>query len=82
MATHSSVLAWRIPGTGEPGVAPPRITARAALGPGAALTLVMPLGTGGYAMDCSLPGSSIHGIFQARVLEWGAIAFSVIVSSN
>ena len=27
-------------------------------------------------MDCSLPGSSIHGIFQARVLEWGAIAFS------
>ena len=28
-------------------------------------------------MDCSLPGSSAHGIFQARVLEWGAIAFSV-----
>ena len=28
-------------------------------------------------MDCSLPGSSIHGIFQARVLEWGAIAFSL-----
>ena len=28
-------------------------------------------------MDCSLPGSSILGIFQARVLEWGAIAFSV-----
>ena len=27
-------------------------------------------------MDCSAPGSSIHGIFQARVLEWGAIAFS------
>ena len=27
-------------------------------------------------MVCSLPGSSIHGIFQARVLEWGAIAFS------
>ena len=27
-------------------------------------------------MDCSLPGSSIHGISQARVLEWGAIAFS------
>ena len=26
---------------------------------------------------CSLPGSSIHGVFQARVLEWGAIAFSV-----
>ena len=27
-------------------------------------------------MDCSLPGSSVHGIFQARVLEWGATAFS------
>ena len=26
--------------------------------------------------DCSLPGFSVHGIFQARVLEWGAIAFS------
>ena len=28
-------------------------------------------------MDCSPPGSSMHGIFQSRVLEWGAIAFSV-----
>ena len=27
-------------------------------------------------MDCSPPGSSVHGVFQARVLEWGAIAFS------
>ena len=27
-------------------------------------------------MDCSLPGSSVHGIFQARVLEWAAVAFS------
>ena len=33
-------------------------------------------------MDCSLPGSSMHGIFQARVLEWGAIAFSVCFSSK
>ena len=33
----------------------------------------------GDPMDCSLPGSSVHGIFQARVLEWGAIAFSAIV---
>ena len=32
--------------------------------------------TGCDPMDCSLPGSSAHGIFQARVLEWGAIAFS------
>ena len=29
-------------------------------------------------MDCSPPGSSVHGVFQARVLEWGAIAFSDI----
>ena len=33
-------------------------------------------------MDCSLLGSSIHGIFQARVLEWGAIAFSNINANN
>ena len=32
--------------------------------------------TPSYPMDCSLPGSSIHGTLQARVLEWGAIAFS------
>ena len=32
-------------------------------------------------MDCSLPGSSIHGVFQARVLEWGAIAFSGLFHS-
>ena len=31
-------------------------------------------------MDCSLPGSSIHGIFQARVLEWAAIQFSSLQS--
>ena len=30
-------------------------------------------------MDCSPPGSSVHGIFQARVLEWGATAFSETV---
>ena len=30
-------------------------------------------------MDWSLPGSSVHGIFQARVLEWGAIAFSAVI---
>ena len=29
-------------------------------------------------MDCSLPGSSIHGIFQARVLEWGAISNNLL----
>ena len=33
-------------------------------------------------MDCSLAGSSVHGIFQARVLEWGAIAFSTSTSAS
>ena len=34
-------------------------------------------------MDCSLPGSSVHGIFQARVLEWAAIAlFYVFIPSS
>ena len=32
-------------------------------------------------MDCSPPGSSVHGIFQARVLEWGAIAFSDLLAT-
>ena len=32
-------------------------------------------------VDCSLPGSSVHGIFQARVLEWGVIAISDLASS-
>ena len=40
--------------------------------------VVQPCPTPGDPMDCSLPGSSVHGIFQARVLEWGAIAFSEI----
>ena len=31
------------------------------------------------SMDCSPPGFSVHGIFQARVLEWGAIAFSDMI---
>ena len=33
-------------------------------------------------MDCSLPGSSINGILKARVLEWGAIAFSLLLSHS
>ena len=36
----------------------------------------------GDPMDCSLAGSSIHGVFQVRVLEWGAIAFSERVHIN
>ena len=37
-----------------------------------------PCSTLSNPMDCSLPGSAIHGIFQTRVLEWGAIAFSTL----
>ena len=33
-------------------------------------------------MDCSLPGSSVHGIFQARVVEWGTIAFSYLSTTQ
>ena len=33
-------------------------------------------------MDCSPPGSSVHGILQARVLEWGAIAFSKYINTS
>ena len=33
-------------------------------------------------VDCSSPGSSIHGIFRATVLEWGAIAFSLLEGNN
>ena len=33
-------------------------------------------------MDCRLPGSSVHGIFQARVLEWSAIAFSEVMPQD
>ena len=33
-------------------------------------------------MDCSPPGSSVHGVFQARVMEWGAIAFSAVLPSS
>ena len=32
-------------------------------------------------MDCSPPGSAAHGIFQARALEWGAIAFSMLTAT-
>ena len=35
-----------------------------------------------YALDCSLPGSSVHGIFQAGVLEWGATAFSAVAQEG
>ena len=66
MAPHSSTLAWKIPWTEKPG----RLQSMGSLKVAQlCLTLLNP-------MDCSLPSFSVHGIFQARVLEWGAIAFS------
>ena len=124
MASHSSVLAWRIPGIGEPdglpsmgshsvghdwsdlaaaAVAAPEDCRGIIVGPmglrkgawnrregdraqplkkwkvkGKSVTQSCP--TLSDPMDCTLPGSSIHGIFQARVLELGAITFSGILS--
>ena len=97
MATHSSILAWRIPWTEEPGrlqsIGLQRVghdwsdLAAAA----AAATLVLALAWEKWKlkvlvtqlhltlfgpMDCSLPGSSVHGILQVRMLEWVAILFS------
>ena len=83
MATHSSVLAWRIPGTGESGgllsMGWHRVdhdwsdlaaaAAAAVLVSQLCLTFCDPT-------DCSLLGSSVHGILQARILEWVAFPFS------
>ena len=78
----SSILAWRIPGTGEPGGLPSiglhrvehdwsNLAAAAAvvvLVTQSCLTLCDP-------MNCNPPGFSVHGILQARILEWIAIPF-------
>ena len=102
MATHPSVLAWRIPGTGEPGgllsmashrvghdwsnlAAAAAVTAmyqfllfwnRSVYCGLCASTVVQSCLTLSDPMDCSLPGSSVHEISQARILEWVAISFS------
>ena len=66
MATHSSILAWRVPWTEEPG----RLQSSAA----AAAKSLQSCPTLCDPIDSSPPGPAVHGIFQARVLEWGAIA--------
>ena len=104
IAPHSSVLAWRIPGTAEPGGLPSMgshrvghnwsdLAAAAAAAVTAmyqsllfwnrsiycglcASTVVHSCLTLCDPMDCSLPGSSVREIFQARILEWVAISFS------
>ena len=81
MATHSSILAWRIPWTEEPGglqsmghkesdttEATEHIESEH-VSTQSCHTLCDPI-------DCSPPGSSVHGILQARILDWVAIPFS------
>ena len=79
MAPQSSTLAWKIPWTEEPGRLQSMRSQR--IGHDWATELnwsevAQPCPTLCNPMDCSLPGSSIHGIFQARVLEWVAISCS------
>ena len=100
MATHCSVLAWRIPGIGEPGGLPfmgsHRVWNDWSDLAAAAATVTKDYKLDGLQpqkciivfevtrscptlwdpKDCSLPGSNVHGIFQARILEWVATSFS------
>ena len=91
MATHSSVLAWRIPGTGEPGGLPPMGSHRVGhdwsyLAAAAAVYLIkVKVKSLSHVwlcdpVDCSPPDSSVHGILQARILEWVVISFSKFIS--
>ena len=64
MATHSSILAWEIPWTEEPGWLQ--------LMPGSPV----PSTPESDLMNRSPPGFSVHGILQARILEWVAISYS------
>ena len=66
MTTYSSILAWKIPCPEEPG----RLKSIESES-----EVVQLCPTLCDLMDCSLPGLSIHVIFQARVLEWVAISF-------
>ena len=73
MEIYSCILAWGIPWTEEPGglqsIGSQRVGHNLVKVPQLCLTLCDP-------MDCSLPGSSVLGILQARILEWIAIPFS------
>ena len=78
MATHSSILAWETPWTEEAG-----ITGYSGGGysPGGCKEsdTTEALST---PMNCSLPGSSVHGVSQARILEWVAISFYRLQSTG
>ena len=75
MANHFSILALRTPWTVWKGHILLKLPLESLVGLHAAKSL-QSCPTPRDPMDCSLPGSSVHGIFQARVLEWGAIVFS------
>ena len=84
MATHSSILAWRIPWTEKPS----RLQSIGSQRTGqnwVTNTMIMSVQFSSVSqscpilcnpMDCSPPGSSVHGILQARILEWIVIPFS------
>ena len=88
MATHSSILAWRIPWKEEPGGLQSAGSQRVrhdltdlahiqrAIGRLLLLLRCESCLTLCNSMDCSPPGSSVHGILQARILEWVAFPFS------
>ena len=90
MATHSNILAWRIPGMAEPGGLPSMglhrvghdwsdLAACCSVLCYAVLCCAKSLQSSPTLcnlMDCSPPCSSVHGILQARILEWVAISFS------
>ena len=103
MATHSSILAWKIPWTEEPGglqsmgsqrvghdlVTKPPPPPTYVTGPGCIFNMDYMLSSSVCLticnpMDCSPPSSFVHGISQARILEWVAISFSItcIISLN
>ena len=79
MATHSSILAWRMPGMGSYRVGHnwSDLAVAAALCGTQVKTQVKSVSVQLCdSMGCSPPGSSVHGILQARILEWVAIPFS------
>ena len=82
MATHSSVLALRIPGTGEPvglssmEIGDPEVWEALRTAPAAAAKSLQSCLTLCDPTDSSPPGSPVPGILQARILEWVAISFS------
>jgi len=87
MATHSSVLAWRIPGTGEPGGLPSMgshrvghdwsdLAAASVANAKVAHSVTQSCPTLCDPMDCRPSGSSVHWIIPARILKWVAISSS------